>query len=229
MGSIAIVGGTGPEGLGLGLRLALSGEQVRVGSRKLERAAAAAERANERLRAARCRTVISGHENRDAIESADLVVLAFPWEGVEGLLPRLAPQLRGRLVLEVVNPLVRENGIFRTRPVGAGSAAETIQALLPEARVVSGFKNQSAEELVDLTHPLAGDVLVCSDHADARARVMDLVTRLPHLRPVDAGRLVNARSLEAITALLLNLNRRHRAITSIQILGLDRSAPHRGA
>jgi NADPH-dependent F420 reductase len=220
MGRIAIIGGTGPEGLGLGLRFSLSGEDVRVGSREAARARAAAERGNRRLQAVGCDRRLAGDENVRVVDGADIVVLAVPYAGVADLLPHLSPRLDGKLVLDVVNPLERVDGVFRMAPVAAGSAAEEIQARLPRAKVVSAFKSESAEHLNALDEPLAGDALVCSDHADARARVLEVVGRMARVRPVDAGALVNARSLEAITPLLLNLNRHHRAVTSIQILGL---------
>lgn len=220
MGRIAIIGGTGPEGLGLGLRFALSGEDVRIGSRDATRARAAAGQGNTRLASVGCERRLAGDENPNVIDGADIVVLAVPYAGVADLLPQLAPRLEGKLVLDVVNPLERVKGVFRMSFVAAGSAAEEIQACLPRTHVVSAFKSESAEHLNDLEHPLGGDVLVCGDHADARQRVLELVSRVAKVRPVDAGALVNARSLEAITPLLLNLNRSHRAITSIQILGL---------
>ena len=92
---------------------------------------------------------------------------------------------------------------------------------MPSSRVVSAFKNVPAERLQDLDAALAGDVILCGDDAAARAEVAALVAKLPGLRAVDAGRLANARYLEAITALLLNLNRKYRARTSIAIVGLD--------
>jgi NADPH-dependent F420 reductase len=220
MGRIAIVGGTGPEGLGLGLRFALCGEEVVIGSRQGQRAADAARRATEQLRAVSCFTPVHGAENEAAIRDADPVVIATPFAGVAELLPGLAPALAGRVVLDVVNPLIRVNKQFTVERVPAGSAGEAIQELLPHSHVVSAFKNESAEELSAIAQPMKGDVVVCSDHAEARARVMALVERIPRYRAVDAGPLVNARSLEAITALLLNINRRHHALTSIQILGL---------
>jgi len=220
MGKIAILGGTGPEGLGLGLRLAMIGEEVVLGSRSGERAAKSAEEARKRLRAAGCTASVSGLPNAESIEGADLVVFAFPYEGIAALVPRLAPALAGRVVLDVVNPLAMRRGTFQLERVAEGSAAEAIQAMLPESRVVSAFKNESAEDLKEIEHPMRGDVLVCSDDAGARGQILELVARIPQFRPVDAGRLVNARSLEALTALLLNLNRRHRARTSLRVLGL---------
>lgn len=220
MGRMAIIGGTGPEGLGLGLRFALSGADVRLGSREVARARAAAEQANARLAAIGCERRIAGDDNRSAIDGADMVVLAIPYAAVAELLPQLAARLEGKLLLDVVNPVELVNGVFRMASVAAGSAAEEIQAALPRAQVVSAFKGESAEHLKQIEKPLGGDVLVCSDHADARARVIDAVGRIANVRPIDAGALVNARALEAITSLLLNLNRRYRAITAIQIRGL---------
>jgi hypothetical protein len=224
MGCIAILGGTGPEGIGLGLRFALVGEEVRIGSRDEARAQAAANGMVERLGESGCATRVTGHENAGALDGADLVVVAFPFDGVATLLPRLAPALAGRVVLDAVNPLVMEKGVFRLAPVPEGSAAEAIQTTLSESQVVSAFKNESAEDLKDIARPLHGDVLVCSNHAEARKRVLELVNRIPDVRGVDAGVLINARALESITALLLNLNRRHRARTSIHILGLPEAS-----
>jgi len=223
MGCIAILGGTGPEGLGLGLRFALVGEEVRIGSRDQQRAEAAATGMVERLGKVGCKTPVTGWENAAAIEGADLVVVAFPFGGVASLLPQLAARLAGKVVLDAVNPLVMEKGVFRLAPVPEGSAAEAIQACLSDSQVVSAFKNESAEDLKEIEHPLHGDVVVCSDHVEARKSVVGLVNRLPEVRAVDAGALVNARALEGVTALLLNLNRRHRARTSIRILGLPDS------
>lgn len=221
MGRIAILGGTGPEGIGLGLRLALGGETVVIGSRQTARAADAARTAGERLRAVGCRTPIHGAANAAAIDGADLVILAFPFAGVAELLPQVTPALAGKIVVDVVNPLVRENKAFTVARVPEGSAAEAIQRQLADSLVVSAFKNESAEALNDIEHPAEGDVIVCSDHPAARAAVVALVRRISRYRAVDAGALINARALEGITALLLNLNRRYKAVTSIQILGLS--------
>jgi NADPH-dependent F420 reductase len=172
------------------------------------------------LRAAGCGATVTGNDNAAIVEGADLVVVAFPFDGVDSLLPDLAPQLAGKIVLDAVNPLVMKKKVFRLAPVPEGSAGEAIQARLPQSRVVGAFKNESAEDLKEIERPLHGDVLVCGEDAEARKEVLDLVNRIPDLRGIDAGPLVNARSLEAITALLLNLNRRHHVRTSIRILGL---------
>ncbi len=228
MGRIAILGGTGPEGIGLALRFALAGEEIVLGSRQAQRAAQAADKARARLSALGCTTPIVGAENQSALQGADIVAIATPFAGVRELLPPLAEALAGVVVMEVVNPLIQIGKQFTVERVPEGSAAEAIQKLLPQSLVVSAFKNESAEELNAIQHPVDGDVVVCSDHAGARDRVVALVPRVSHYRPVDAGPLINARPLEALTALLLNLNRRYRAVTSIQILGLGSRSSEAG-
>lgn len=217
MTPLAFLGGTGPEGLGLALRFAAAGESVLIGSRLAERAAAAVAR----IRAALPTAQADGCENLEALERSDRIFLTFPFEGLAPFLDVARGRFDGKLVIDVIVPLVLHAGFFELAPVpGAASAGELIQQALPRARVVSAFKNLSAEKLRDLGTTLDGDVVLCGEDAGARAQVAALVRRLPELRPVDAGGIANARYLEAITALLLNLNRRFKARTSIGILGL---------
>jgi NADPH-dependent F420 reductase len=217
MQPVALVGGTGPEGLGLALRFAAAGVPVVIGSRVAARGAAAAETVRAAVPGADTR----GCENRDAIRQAERVVLTLPFAALAPFLEAAGRALEGKLVIDVVVPLAVRAGFVELMPVpGVGSAGELIQRALPGARVVSAFKNLAAEKLRDLGARLEGDVVLCGNDAAARAEVGGLVALLPGVRAVDAGGLANARYLEAITALLLNLNRRHRATTSIAILGL---------
>ncbi|HZR82681.1 MAG TPA: NADPH-dependent F420 reductase [Candidatus Binatia bacterium] len=219
MARYAILGGTGSQGLGLALRLAASGASIAIGSRVAERARNAADKLRQRVPVADA----TGLENAAAARAAECVILAFPAEGLAASLGALAPELAGKLVVDVMVPLAFRHGRADLAPVdGAPSVAQLVQRALPASRVVSAFKNVPAELLHDLDQPLAGDVLVCGDDADARADVSRLVARLPDLRAVDAGALANARYVEGITALLVNLNRQHRARTSIAIVGLPR-------
>ena len=215
---IAVVGGTGPLGSGLARRLAAAGEHVIVGSRDSSRAVAAAAAVCSAVPGARC----EGAENLAAVARADRVVLALPGMALPEFFDRAAPRLAGKLLIDVVVPLAFEQGFATIVPLpGARSASELVQARVPTARVVSAFKNTPADALLDLETPLQGDVVVCGDDAAARAEVSALVGKVPGLRAVDGGRLANARHVEAITALLVNLNRQHRARTSIAILGLE--------
>jgi NADPH-dependent F420 reductase len=202
------------------MRFAIAGETVVIGSRAAERARAAAQSANEKLAAVGHAAAVRGEDNETAAGAADIVVLAVPWGGAAALAAALAARLEDKLVIEVVNPLELRDGLFRLVPVEAGSAGEALQRLLPESQLVSAFKNDSAELLRRIEEPMQGDVLVCGDHEAARRRAAELIAKIPRLRPIDAGALANVRSVEAITPLLLNLNRKHRALTSIEILGL---------
>jgi NADPH-dependent F420 reductase len=220
MARMAFLGGTGEEGLGLALRFAMAGEDVIIGSRSRERAEDAARKLRDLLRMADASARVDALDNAAAVAASDVVTIAFPYEGIEPLLTRLQPAFDGKMVLDVVNPLVLRRGMFDVLPVPAGSAGELIQQMLPRSPVVSGFKNLSAKELLDPRHPLRGDVLLCGNVPEAVRYFVELIARIPSLRAVDAGSLASSRHLEVLTALLLNLNRRHKAITSIEVLGL---------
>jgi NADPH-dependent F420 reductase len=220
MSGIAILGGTGPEGVGLALRLARSGRRVVIGSRRPERAGEKAAAVAQRLRRVGCDAAIEGRENGAAVEDAEMVFVATPYAAIESLLPALRGPLGGRIVVDVVNPLQLDGGVFRLRQTRAPSAAETIAEVLRESRVVSAFKTLSAKRLQRIERPLDGDVLVCGDDDEARGRVGEVASAMPRLRAVDCGPLESARHVEGLTVLLLNLNRRHRASTSVRILGL---------
>ncbi len=224
IGRIGILGGTGPEGSGLALRLALAGHEIVIGSRAAERAQETARLLNARL--ARLPSApIAGMDNAATAERADTVVLALPFTAVERLLADIAPALSGKMLVDVVNPLQLTDGLFTLLPVADGSAAEMIQRLLPDTAVVSALKNRSARELTDIHQPLVGDSLICSDRPEAARSVEGLISSLPRLRAVNAGPLRVARHVESLTALLLNLNRHYRTNTAVQILGLKIPRP----
>lgn len=215
---LAFLGGTGPEGKGLALRLALAGEEAVIGSRDAGRATAAAEE----LSALASGSGISGAENADAAARADTVFLTVPYEGQRPLLEGVGEHLAGKVVVNVIAPMgfQRGRGAFAVE-VAAGSAAEESQELAPEALVVSAFQNVSAEELLNPEVSVPGDVVVCSDHAEAKKAVMDLARQIPDLRPVDGGSLANSRYVEQITPLLVNINRIYRIHAGIRIVGVE--------
>ena len=116
--------------------------------------------------------------------------------------------------------LTRSGGRFDLMHVEEGSAALQAQALLPESNVVAAFQTISAQDLLDISHSVEGDVIVCADDDAAKALVMSLVEKIPALRAVDGGGLAGSRYVEGITPLLLNVNRRYRARTAVRILGI---------
>ena len=214
---IAFIGGTGPEGVGLAFRMAVAGEEVVIGSRKLERAEAAAAWVRERWPSARVR----GALNREAVADAAVVFVTVPYDGQRSILSELADALEGKVVVDTVVPVTFEKGRARALPVEDGSAAQEAQRLLPRSRLAAAFHTLSAHKLQEGDTAIEGDVLVCSDDPEAKATAMALVEKIPGLRAVDGGGLANARYVELITVLLLNLNRIHKAETGVRIVGLE--------
>ena len=213
---IAIIGGTGPEGRGLGLRFAMAGYPIVIGSRDAGRAAETAQG----LLAVRDGLPVTGASNDEAAAEADWVLLSVPFEGLAATAKGLAPLLAGKLVTSVVAPLAFEGPNARAVEVPEGSAAEMVAGLLPDSRVSSAFHNLSARELLKPDLAIEGDVAVCADDEDARAQTIELVGSIRSLRGVNAGGLANSRYVEELTALLLNVNRLHKARSTIKFLGL---------
>lgn len=214
---LAFLGGTGPEGKGLALRLAMAGESVVIGSRDAGRAQAAADE----LLALAPGAAISGAVNADAAAAADVVFLTMPYSGMSPTIAGVGDALAGKTVVTVVAPMRFVRGVGAVaEDVPAGSAAQEAQAAAPVARVAAAFQNVSAEELLQPGVTLDEDVVICADDATAKQAVANLTRKIPNLRPVDAGALYNARYVEQITPLLVNINRIHRAHSGIRITGV---------
>ena len=214
---LAILGGTGPEGKGLALRLAMAGETPIIGSRDASRGAAAAQELSQLA----SNVDIRGSDNSGAVLQADVVFLAFPYEGQRPVLEGLGPALKGKIVVSVIAPMKFERGKGASAvEVGAGSAAQEAQDMLPESQVVAAFQNASAEELLEPNITMEGDVVVCSDHPAAKKIVMDLADQIKDLRGIDGGSLANAKYVEQITPLLVNINRIYKTHSSIKIVGI---------
>ena len=216
---LAFLGGTGPEGRGLALRLALAGEDVIIGSRDAERAAAAAGELAVMLKDGSGR--IQGSDNSAAVSLAEAAFLTVPYDAQKPMLEQLAGPLSGKVVVNVIAPMRFERGRGAIAvPVEAGSAAEEAQSLLPDSVVVAAFQNVSAEELQEPDQEMEGDVVVCADDREAKALVMSLTEKIPNLRPVDGGGLANSRYVEQITPLLVNINRIYKVHSGIRIVGV---------
>ena len=215
---IGILGGTGPQGRGLGRRFAMAGHEVLLGSRDAGRAQqAAAELADAELAGAGS---VSGVANADAAR-AEIVVVAVPYEGHADLLASLADELAGTVVVDCVNPLgFDKQGPFPLE-VPDGSAAQEAQRILPGSTVVAAFHHVSAVLLDDSTvTDIGGDVLVLGEDRDVVARIIDLVPAIPGARGVYAGRLRLAHTVESFTANLIAVNRRYQAHAGIAVTGL---------
>lgn len=222
--AIAVLGGTGPEGFGLALHWARAGETVIIGSRDAKRAQDAAAKIKEKIGP---QAQVSGDENAAACAATDLIVLTVPFEGHANLLKQLKTAIRpGSIVIDATVPLAASVGgrASRTLSVWQGSAAQQTAELVPKGvTVVAAFQNVSAE-LLNEDGPVECDVLVCSDDPNGGQIARSLAAKIPGVRPVDGGKLENARILEQITALLIGLNIRNKAHTGIRITGLPEAA-----
>ena len=207
--SIAVLGGTGPQGRGLARRWALAGHRVVLGSRDAGRAAEAADGLPGE---------VSGAANAEAAAEGDVVVIAVPWEGHRALLDGLVEPLEGKVVVDCVNPLgFDKQGAFAL-PVEEGSAAQQAAAVLPGSRVVAAFHHVSAVLLLDEeVDEVDTDVLVLGDDREATDLVQALAGRIPGMRGVYGGRLRNAHQVEALTANLISVNRRYKAHAGLRV------------
>jgi NADPH-dependent F420 reductase len=213
---IAIVGGTGKEGSGLGARWATAGHEVLIGSRDAERARGKAAE----LAAHLPNTRVGGMSNADAVRGADVVVLAVPANGLAGTLPDIKDACRGKVVISTVVPLTFGGGRLFTPPTQGSSAEEAQELLGSEARVIAAFQHIAAHELSAGDHPIECDLLHCGGDAEAKRVVGELAGSIG-LRPVDAGPLSNAGPIEGITAVRATINRRYKLKNSgIKITGL---------
>jgi 8-hydroxy-5-deazaflavin:NADPH oxidoreductase len=215
--TIAILGGTGQEGGGLALRFAKAGHRVILGSRSAARAAERATEMNARLGG----EGVSGADNKAAATAADIVVLTVPYAAQRATVEEVREALSGKILIDATVPLVPPK-VARVQLPAGGSAAAAIQALLGDAvRVVSAFQNVSAHHLDDLDHPVDCDVLVCGDDPSARQVVIGLAAEIG-LIAWHAGPIVNSAAAEALTSVMIFINRHYKSPGSgIRITGVS--------
>ncbi|MCA9873305.1 MAG: NADPH-dependent F420 reductase [Anaerolineales bacterium] len=214
---IAILGGTGNEGFGLGFRWAAAGHEIIIGSRKAEKGANAA--ADMRAQSA-ANVNVRGTDNLSAAQQAEVVVLSVPYWAQADTLEQARPALQDKLLISVVAPSGEKKSRVHTLESGL-SAAEEAQAQLGEAtRVVAAFQNIGAHHLLDLEHAMDCDVLVCGEKKEDKAVVLQLCQDAG-LRGVNAGALQNARAVEGLTAVLIAINIIHKVPSAgIRITGI---------
>jgi NADPH-dependent F420 reductase len=224
--TIAVIGGTGPEGMGLALRWARAGENVVIGSRDPQRArevaAQLASRAGENAR-------IQGMENAEAVAVAEIIVLTVPFSGQASLLKKLKASFRpGSILIDTTVPLAASVGGSPAKTLGVwqGSAAQQAAELAPkEVAVAAAFHNISAE-LLNGEGSVDCDAIICTDDERARAAASELAEKIPGVRAINGGRLENARIVESITALFITINQKYKVHTvGLRLTGLPLSAP----
>ncbi len=216
MDSVPIIGGTGAIGFALGARLARAGVPVVIGSRDAARAKEAAGRIGENAR---------GLVNAEAATRGPAVILCVPFRSQSETLTNLKQVLEpGQTLIDATVPLAAAVSGKATRMLGVpqGSAAQQAQEMVPEGvDVVAAFHTLSAPSVGDLDHGLDEDVLIAGDSKDAKARAAAIVRHIPGLRPIDAGRLEQARHIESITPLLISVNVRNKTHAGIKLTGVE--------
>lgn len=213
---IAILGGTGKEGSGLGFRWAAAGHEVIIGSRS----AAKGQQAAEELQAELPKSVVRGCDNVTAADEADIVVLSVPYEAQQATLTDVRAVLQGKMLVTVVAPLGQPKARARRLPSGLSAAEEAQQQLGGNITVIAAFQNISATHLRDLEHDLDCDVLICGEKA-ADKEVVAGLCRNAGMRGINAGPLANSAVVEGLTAVLLGINVRHKISgAGIRITGL---------
>ncbi len=214
---LAILGGTGKEGSGLAVRWAHAGYPVIIGSRDATRAEATA---TELAAIAGEHALLSGANNLDAATKAQVIVLAVPYNVQLTTVEEIRGALAGKMLIDVTVPLVPPK-VDRVQLPEGGSAVVRLQQLLgATVQVVSAFQNVSAHHLKELGHPIECDVLICSDSPEARERVVELA-RAAGMRGVNAGALANSAAAEALTSVLIAINKRYKIPSAgIRITGI---------
>jgi len=217
---VGVLGGTGPQGRGLAVRLAAAGQRILLGSRDADRASEVAAEVAERATTAAAGSEVSvqGGSNVDVAGAADLVIVAVPYAGHAATLAELATPLAGKIVVDCVVPMGFDELGAYVLDVAEGSVAQQAAALLPDSHVVGAFHHLSAVLLEDLSRPtLDGDVMVVGDDRASMDVVQALAGRLPGMRGIYAGRLRNARQVEALTVNLVSVNRRYKVHAGVRI------------
>lgn len=213
---IAILGGTGNEGFGLGYRWAMAGHEIIIGSRKAEKGAAAAVD----MLAKAPQATISGMDNPAATALADVVVLSVPYWAQEGTLDTVKEALDGKLLVTVVAPTGEKAARVHRLESGLSAAEEAQNQLGDNIRVVAAFQNIGAHHLLDINHDLDCDVLVCGTKKADKQVAMQLCADAG-LNAVNSGALQNARAVEELTAVLIAINIIHKKKSAgIRITGI---------
>lgn len=214
---LGILGGTGPAGRGLAVRAAAAGYSVVLGSRDARRSHETAE--SLKTEYPERSLEISGGTNFDAA-TCDMVVVATPWDGAVATVKSLAEPMTGRVVVSMVNALMKEGREMLPLYPPRGSMAAQITSALPDSKVAASFHHLPAKEMENLNSGLDADVLVCGDNEEARTATVEFIDSMDGLRGLDAGSLAQASPIEAFTAVCITLNIRHKAHSTLKLSGL---------
>lgn len=213
---VGILGATGPAGRGLAARLASVGYRVYAGSRDQAKAEATVKQLHERWGDQMAR--IEPVSNTDAAALADIVVLGTTARATVPTAAEHAERLAGKPVVSMANAMAKTGASFEPLITEEGSIAAAVQAAAPGSLVAAALHHVPAAAFIALDRPMAGDVVVVSDHLEALRATQALVSAMPELRPLDGGPLTNAVGLEAFCAVLLTVNLRYGGRATLRLM-----------
>lgn len=219
---IAIIGGTGGQGLGIAIRFVQAGEDVIIGSRTVEKAQAAVDKVKDLLDDV---GNLKAAENPDAAAEAEVLVLTVPLAAQKATLLSIKEVAKGKPLLDATGPLESAIGgsPITYLDLWDGAAAERSAKILKEANVICAFNNISSAALMNFEEPIDCDCLISGDDADSKAIATDLIEKIPGVNVIDCGPLERAKIIEKITPLLIGLNIRNKTqFGGIRITGLDK-------
>jgi len=219
---IAIIGGTGGQGLGIAIRFVQAGEDVIIGSRTVEKAQAAVDKVSDLLDDV---GDLKAAENPDAAAEAEVLVLTVPLAAQKSTLLSIKDEAKGKPLLDATGPLESAIGgsPINYLDLWDGAAAERSAKILKEANIICAFNNISSAALMNFNEPIDCDCLISGDDADSKKIATELIEKIPGVNVIDCGSLERAKIIEKITPLLIGLNIRNKTqFGGIRITGLDK-------
>lgn len=220
---MAIIGGTGGQGLGIAIRFVQAGEDVIIGSRTIEKAQTAVDKIKELLKKEEIPN-LKAAENPDAAKEADILVLTVPLAAQRATLMSIKEGATGKILMDATGPLETAIGGAPTRCLylPEGAASERAQKIVPETNVICAFNNISSGALMNFTEPIDCDCLISGDNPEAKITAAKLIDQIPGVQVVDCGPLERAQIIEKITPLLIGLNiKKTCKDAGIRITGID--------
>ena len=211
---VSVIGGTGPQGLGIALRLAIGGVEVIVGSRKEEKALTVVEEAKEKY-ADYDLSNMCGMANEDAAKEGDILILTVPLAAQKPTLEGIKEFCSDKIILDATVPLETAIGCkpFRFVDLMEGSAAERTAKILDGtgAKVICAFCNISNSHLSNIPEEIDCDCLIAGDDKESKEIAIELINKIPGIRTIDTGILEKAQIIEKITPLLIGLNIKYKS------------------
>jgi NADPH-dependent F420 reductase len=210
---ISIIGGTGPQGLGIAKRLAIAGESVIVGSRKEEKALKVVGETIDELKD--YDVDIKGLANEDAAKEGDILIMTVPLQAQSATLKTIKPFVKGKIFLDATVPLETAIGgkVSRVLKLPEGSAAERTASILEgeDVKVIAAFNNISNSLLLNIPEPIDCDCIIAGDNQEAKDTAKELIEKIPGIKVIDAGALEKAQLIEVVTPLLIGLNIKYKS------------------